>query len=113
VEAWVRRRQYRVAHRPGVSVLDVLPAFGWAEGKKPRRAEPKPKPSETGPKHKDQINLTEEESRIMPAGNEFLQGFNAQAVVHTETMLVMAAHATQDVNDKRHCPRSLSSSHQS
>ena len=43
----------------------------------------------------------------MPAGNEFVQGFNAQAVVDTETMLVMATHVTQDINDKRHCPRSL------
>lgn len=37
----------------------------------------------------------------MPAGNEFIQGFNAQAAVDTETMLVMATHVTQDVNDKR------------
>ena len=70
-----------------------------AAGKKPRGAEPKP--PETGPKDKDQINLTDEESRIMPAGSGFVQGFNAQAAVDTETMLVMAAHVTQDVNDKR------------
>jgi hypothetical protein len=70
-----------------------------AEGKKPRGKEPKP--PETGPRDKDQINLTDEESRIMPTANGFIQGFNAQAAVATETMLVMAAHVTQEVNDKR------------
>ena len=59
-----------------------------AEGNKPRGKEPKP--PEAGPKDKDQVNLTDEESRIMPTANGFVQGFNAQAAVDTETMLVMA-----------------------
>ena len=50
-----------------------------AEGNKPRGEEPKP--PETGPKGKDQVNLTDEESRIMPTANGFVQGFNAQAAV--------------------------------
>ena len=37
-----------------------------ATGKKPRGR--KPKPPEAGPRAKDQINLTDEESRIMPVG---------------------------------------------
>lgn len=70
-----------------------------AEGSKPRGNDPHP--PKTGPKDKDQVNLTDEESRIMPTANGFVQGFNAQAAVDTETMLVMATHVTQDVNDKR------------
>jgi hypothetical protein len=41
------------------------------------------------PKDKDQVNLTDEESRIMPiSGGGFEQGYNAQASVDNETMLV-------------------------
>lgn len=60
-----------------------------------------PKAPEPGPKDSDQINLTDEESRIMPrAGGGFEQAYNAQAGVDAATMLVVAAHVTQAPNDK-------------
>ena len=69
-------------------------------GKKPRGKDPEP-PQE-GPKDSDQVNLTDEESRIMPvSGGGFEQSYNAQAAVDTQTMLVVAAHVTQASNDKR------------
>lgn len=69
-------------------------------GKNPKGREPKaPQP---GPKDKDQINLTDEESRIMPvSGGGFEQCYNAQANVDTDTMLVMSTHVTQAANDKQ------------
>jgi len=68
-------------------------------GKKPRGKEPKP--PESGPRATDQINLTDEESRIMKvAGGGFEQCYNAQAVVDTESMLILAPHVTQATNDK-------------
>jgi hypothetical protein len=70
------------------------------EGKKPRGPEPEAPPSE--PKGSDQVNLTDEESRIMPTSRGgFEQSYNAQAAVDTETMLVVAQHVTQATNDKR------------
>jgi transposase len=68
-------------------------------GKKPRGKEPKePKP---GPSNKDQVNLTDEESRIMPAsGGGFVQAYNVQAAVDTATKLIVATHITQQPNDK-------------
>lgn len=61
-----------------------------------------PKPPEPGPKPHDQVNLTDEESRIMPAsGGGFLQAFNAQACVDIATLLIVAAHTTQQPNDKK------------
>jgi len=61
-----------------------------------------PKPPEAGPRADDQINLTDEESRIMKvAGGGFDQSYNAQAVVDTESMLVLVAQVSQDTNDKR------------
>lgn len=60
-----------------------------------------PKAPEPGPKDSDQINLTDEESRIMPmAGGGFEQAYNAQAAADAATMLVVGAHVTQAPNDK-------------
>ncbi|MEC5218859.1 transposase [Actimicrobium sp. GrIS 1.19] len=68
-------------------------------GKKSNRKPPKP--PEAGPKDSDQINLTDEESRIMPtAGGGFEQAYNAQAGVDAATMLVIATQVTQATNDK-------------
>lgn len=54
-----------------------------------------------GPKDIDQINLTDEASRIMPvSGGGFEQAYNAQAAVDAETMLVVATGLTQAPNDK-------------
>ncbi len=61
-----------------------------------------PKPPEPGPRAKDQINLTDEASRIMSvAGGGFEQCYNAQAIVDTETMLVLVPRVTQAANDKQ------------
>jgi transposase len=60
-----------------------------------------PKAPEPGPKDSDQINLTDEDSRIMPvAGGGFEQAYNAQAAVDAPTMLVIATGVTQAPNDK-------------
>jgi transposase len=54
-----------------------------------------------GPKGSDQINLTDEESRVMPvSGGGFEQAYNAQAAVDATTMLVVATGLTQAPNDK-------------
>jgi transposase len=69
-------------------------------GKKPRG--PDPQPPASGPKDSDQVNLTDEESRIMPGpSGGFGQSYNAQAAVDTETMLVVVSHVSQAPNDKR------------
>jgi transposase len=58
-------------------------------------------PPEPGPRAQDQVNLTDEDSRIMKvAGGGFEQCYNAQAVVDTESMLILASHVTQAPNDK-------------
>ena len=69
-------------------------------GTRPRGKDPEP--PEGGPKDSDQVNLTDEESRIMPiSGGSFEQSYNAQAGVDTETMMVITAHVIQASNDKR------------
>lgn len=68
-------------------------------GKKPKG--PEPKAPETGPKDGDQINLTDEESRIMPSHDGFIQGYNSQMAVDVETMLIVATGVSQQTNDKQ------------
>jgi hypothetical protein len=71
-----------------------------ATGKKPGGKPPQP-PVE-GPLPTDQINLTDEESRIMPvAGGGFEQCYNAQAVVAEGSLLVVAVDVVQAANDKQ------------
>ena len=79
--------------------LDKREAKEKANGTKPGGKPPKP--PQVGPRPDDQINLTDEESRIMKvAGGGFEQCYNAQALVDSESMLVMAPHVTQAGNDK-------------
>jgi len=60
-------------------------------------AEPQP-----GPRPKDQVNLTDPDSRIMlSSGGGFEQAYNAQAAVDVATMLIVEQHVTQHVNDKQ------------
>jgi transposase len=71
-----------------------------ATGKKARGKEPTPPTA--GPSPKDQVNLTDEESRIMPvAGGGFEQCYNAQATVDVDSFLVLVPGVTQAVNDKQ------------
>lgn len=68
-------------------------------GKKPGGKDPEPPTS--GPQDKDQINLTDEQSRIMKTGGGFDQCYNAQTAVDTGSMLIVASFVTQAGNDSQ------------
>ena len=71
-----------------------------ASGKKPKGQEPKA--PESGPRDKDQVNLTDPDSRIMPtSGGSFEQAYNVQAAVDVESGLIVEKHITQATNDKQ------------
>lgn len=71
-----------------------------ATGKKPGGKPPQP-PTE-GPLPSDQINLTDEDSRIMPmAGGGFEQCYNAQAAVAAGSLLVVAIDVVLAPNDRQ------------
>ena len=71
-----------------------------ARGKKPGGKPPVPPAAGPGPT--DQINLTDEASRIMPvAGGGFEQCYNAQALVTADSLLVVAGDVVQAANDKQ------------
>jgi Transposase DDE domain len=99
IEARAKERHARemAEHDAKLAARDAKTA---ATGKKPRGKPPQP-PVE-GPLPTDQINLTDEESRIMPvAGGGFEQCYNAQAAVAAGSLLVIAADVVQAPNDKQ------------
>ena len=99
IEARAKERfdREQAEHRAKLAARDAKAA---ATGRKPRGKPPQP-PVE-GPRPTDQINLTDEQSRIMPvAGGGFEQCYNAQAAVAAGSLLVVAADVVQATNDKR------------
>ncbi|MDE0047482.1 MAG: IS1182 family transposase [bacterium] len=66
-----------------------------------------PSPPQAGPRGKNQVNLTDPESRIMKTADGFEQAYNAQAVVDNASHLIVAAHVSDAVNDKRQVAAAL------
>jgi len=71
-----------------------------ATGKKPTGKDPEP-PTGGGPRDGDQVNLTDEQSRIMKVGSGFDQCYNAQAAVDIGSMLIVGSFVTQAGNDSQ------------
>ena len=79
-------------------------------GNKPKGREPKP--PRGGIRDQDQINLTDEDSRIMPvSGGGFEQCYNAQALVDNDSLLIVAVHVTPNANDKKELKPALAALH--
>ena len=77
-----------------------------SSGKKPQGKVPQ-EPSKE-PKPTDQINLTDDESRIMKtSGGGFEQCYNAQASVEHDSRLIVHQHVTQNTNDKQEITQTL------
>ncbi len=83
-----RRYQQRVAE---------LAAAARAKAKQPR-AHVKPRPRDEAPNPKAVANVTDPDSRFLHTRNGTVQGYNAQAVV-TEDQVVVAASLTRQAND--------------
>jgi transposase len=100
-----RFEREQAAHEARVAARE---ARAKARGRKPGGRPPKaPTP---GVQERDQINLTDEESRIMPvAGGGFEQACNAQAAVDGESLLAVATGLTRAPNDKEQVAPLLSS----
>jgi len=99
IEARAKERHARelAEHEAKIAARDAKSA---AAGKKPGGKPPQP-PAE-GPLPSDQVNLTDEDSRIMPvAGGGFEQCYNAQAAVAAGSLLVVAIDVVQAANDKQ------------
>jgi transposase len=99
IEARARERFEReqAEHEPKLAAREArIKQTGRKPSGKP------PQPPAAGPRPTDQINLTDEQSRIMPvAGGGFDQCYNAQAAVAAGSLLVVATDVVQAPNDKQ------------
>ena len=99
IEARTKVR-YDKEHKEYKEKMDKREAKEKLTGKK--TAGKKPKAPAKEPKDKDQVNLTDEESRIMPtSGGGYAQCYNAQASADHDSRLILHSHVTQNVNDKQ------------
>ena len=90
--------RYQAEHAEHTAKLAAREAVR-AAGKKPRGREPTaPDPT---PGATDQVNFTDEESRIMPTKDGFQQSYNAQAGVETASRLIVGPRVSQAPNDKK------------
>jgi hypothetical protein len=106
IEARAKERFEReqAEHQAKLAARDAKTA---ATGKKPGGKPPQPPvegplPPSRARSPTDQVNLADEEARIMPvAGGGFEQCYNAQAVVAADSLLVVATDVVQAPNDKQ------------
>ena len=68
------------------------------KGRKPKHPEEKKK-SKDGKQKKPTANTTDPDSRIMKTRKGFIQGYNPQIAVDTDTQIILATDLTQDHND--------------
>src|SRR5713226_2528252 len=99
IETRARERfeQEQVAYQ---EKMDKRKATEKATGKPPRGTKPSPPPA--SPTDKDQINLTDEESRILKVvGGGFEQCYNVQVSVDMDSLLIVGTNTVQAANDKQ------------
>jgi transposase len=94
LEAEAAERQRRYQQR-----VTELAAAARAKGKQPR-ARIKPRPRDEAPNPEAVANTTDPDSRFLHTRGGTVQGYNAQAVV-TEDQVVVAAGLTREANDLR------------
>lgn len=93
-------QRYAIEQKEYEEKVAARQAKAKATGEKPRGRDPQP--PTPGPRKNDQVNLTDEESRIMPSSDKgFVQAYNAQAAVDVDTMLIVESHISQATNDKQ------------
>jgi transposase len=91
-----RERQEEAEHDEALADRKRIEAYN---GKKMKSRPPK-RPKK-GVRPEAQLNLTDAESRIMPSAEGFVQAYNAQAAVETDSMFIVSAELSQRPTDRR------------
>ena len=96
---WVSDKQERLKRIQQAKAELEAEAKAEAErGPDPNKTGHKPKPTGT-PKEKQQRNLTDPESRLMKSGDNFIQGYNAQAAVDSYKQIIVAQTLNNNGSD--------------
>jgi transposase len=92
------REQERIAGEQAAYNQKIAERDARGPGKKPRGRKPKRPSRAMDPDA--QINLTDEESRIMPSGDGFVQAYNAQGAVDCDSLLLVDVDVSQCPTDR-------------
>lgn len=107
IEGEVARRQTRKAKLAQARAAMEARAYARVLAEQAARAPDQPgPPPPVPPAAKEQINFTDADSAIMPAGGgqHFAQNYNAQAALEVDSRLFVAARVTRAANDKEQLP---------
>lgn len=100
---WVRDKQRRLKKIREARARLEAEARAQAEENKPQNQSGgagRPRKNEPGtPKDSAQSNFTDPESRIMKSHDGFIQGYNAQAAVDSESQVIVAEGLTNNASD--------------
>ena len=92
--------QKRQAYEAQKKKIEAREAEQKATGRNKRGRKPKPPEEVAKQKEAAKANVTDPDSRILKTSKGYSQGYNAQAVV-TENQVIVAADITQEENDVR------------
>ena len=92
------REQERIAAEQAAYNQKVAERDAREPGKKPRGRKPKRPSRAMDPDA--QINLTDDQSRIMPSGDGFAQAYNAQGAVDCDSLLLVDVDVSQCPTDR-------------
>lgn len=100
IPAEISRREERIKHLR--KAREMILERHKEEQQKKKKGKTSRSADQSEPPPKKQVNFTDPESRIMKTGNgkHFEQACNAQAVVDTESMLIVGKTVTNAPNDK-------------
>ena len=105
---WVRDKQRRLEKIRQARARLQAEARGQAEENQPEKKSGgpgRPSKNEPGtPKDSAQSNFTDPESRIMKSHDGFIQGYNAQAAVDSESQVIVAERLTNNASDAQQLP---------
>lgn len=93
--AYARFQAEQAEHEAALAKREAQRAAG-----KPPRGRP-PQAPDPAPQDKDQVNFTDEESRMMKTKDGFQQAYNPQAGVDTASRLIVGRRVSQACNDKK------------
>ena len=96
---WVSDKQERLKRiQKAKAELEAEAKAAKEAGPDPNKTGHKPKPTGV-PSEKQQRNLTDSDSRLMKSGDNFIQGYNAQAAVDSHSQLIVAQSLNNNGSD--------------
>lgn len=97
----IRVRETERVEREKAERAEIDAERAQLEAANGRRFKSQPNRHKIKPRPNPQLNLTDEDSNIMPGGDGFVQAYNGQLAVDVDSMLIVSTHLSQKSSDIR------------